>query len=136
MLKLNWKIVREDFSWHAPRFRKHKKVMEKLRNTLWMYKNKKHIGYSRLEVFRRIRNIYFFKNSIYLVLLFAFLLISCNTKMPKKYAYTIGISYQNLQNEFILNIQDAVREKAKELNVKLIEVDGQGKAENQIAQVE
>ena len=101
-----------------------------------MYKNKKHIGYSRLEVFLRIRNIYFFKNSIYLVLLFAFLLISCNTKMPKKYAYTIGISYQNLQNEFILNIQDAVREKAKELNVKLIEVDGQGKAENQIAQVE
>ena len=64
------------------------------------------------------------------------MLISCNTRKPKKYTYTIGISYQNLQNEFILNIQDAVREKAKELNVKLIEVDGQGKAENQISQVE
>ncbi len=49
---------------------------------------------------------------------------------------TIGITYQNLQNEFVINIQDAVRNKAKELNVKLIEVDGQGKAENQISQVE
>lgn len=48
----------------------------------------------------------------------------------------VGITYQNLQNEFILNIQDAVREKAKELDIQLIEADGQGKAENQIAAVE
>lgn len=48
----------------------------------------------------------------------------------------IGISYQNLQNEFVINIQNAVREKAKELNIDLIENDGQGKAENQISQVE
>jgi inositol transport system substrate-binding protein len=48
----------------------------------------------------------------------------------------IGVTYQNLQNEFILNIQDALRAKAKELNVDLIEADGQGKAENQISQVE
>ena len=89
-----------------------------------------------LEEFRRKRITYFFKNSISLVLLFTFLLISCNTRKSKKYTYTIGISYQNLQNEFILNIQNAVREKAKELNVKLIEVEGQGKAENQISQVE
>lgn len=26
---------------------------------------------------------------------------------------TVGISYQNLQNEFIINIQDAVRAEAK-----------------------
>lgn len=49
---------------------------------------------------------------------------------------TVGISYQNLQNEFIINIQDAVRAEAKKLNVNLIESDGQGKAENQISQAE
>lgn len=70
------------------------------------------------------------------MLLFSFLLIQCNTGKPKEFTYTIGISYQNLQNEFILNIQDAVRNRAKELNVKLIETEGQGKAENQISQVE
>lgn len=48
----------------------------------------------------------------------------------------IGITYQNLQNEFILNIQDHLRAKAKELGVELIEADGQGKAENQISQIE
>lgn len=48
----------------------------------------------------------------------------------------IGVSYQNLQNEFIINIQDAMRARAKQLGVELIEADGQGKAENQIAQVE
>jgi inositol transport system substrate-binding protein len=58
---------------------------------------------------------------------------SCNNK---KQGLTIGISYQNLQNEFIINLQDAVRKKAKELNITLIEADGQGKAENQISQVE
>jgi inositol transport system substrate-binding protein len=88
------------------------------------------------EEFRRKSKASFFYNSISLVLLVTFLLLSCNAGKSKKYTYTIGISYQNLQNEFILNIQDAVREKAKELNVKLIEVEGQGKAENQISQVE
>lgn len=48
----------------------------------------------------------------------------------------IGVTYQNLQNEFILNIQDALRVKAKELGIELVEADGQGKAENQISQVE
>ncbi|MCK4748977.1 MAG: substrate-binding domain-containing protein [Bacteroidales bacterium] len=61
---------------------------------------------------------------------------ACNRKSLQEYDYIIGVSYQNLQNEFIINIQDAIREKAGELNVKLYEVDGQGKAENQIAQVE
>ena len=56
------------------------------------------------------------------------------TPAPKQ--ITIGISYQNLQNEFIINIQDAVRAEAKKLNVKLIESDGQGNAENQISQVQ
>lgn len=71
-----------------------------------------------------------------LILILSLLLIQCDRGKSKEYTYTIGISYQNLQNEFILNIQDAVRQRAKELNVKLIEVEGQGKAENQISQVE
>ena len=49
---------------------------------------------------------------------------------------TIGISYQNLQNEFIINIQDAVQAEAKKLNVKLIESDGQGSADSQYSQVQ
>jgi len=72
---------------------------------------------------------------VFILLLFVSL-IQCNRGEKKEYAYTIGISYQNLQNEFILNIQDEVRKKAKELNVRLIETEGQGKAENQISQVE
>jgi inositol transport system substrate-binding protein len=48
----------------------------------------------------------------------------------------IGITYQNLQNEFILGIQDAARAKAKSLGAVLLENDGQGQAETQIAQVE
>ncbi|HTV43517.1 MAG TPA: sugar ABC transporter substrate-binding protein [Candidatus Sulfotelmatobacter sp.] len=55
---------------------------------------------------------------------------------PAPKQITIGISYQNLQNEFIINIQDAVRAEAKKLNVNLIESDGQGNAENQISQVQ
>ncbi len=49
---------------------------------------------------------------------------------------TIGITYQNLQNEFIINIQDAVRAEAKKQNVSLVEADGQGNAENQISQAQ
>lgn len=60
----------------------------------------------------------------------------CNRQPATRYNYTIGVTYQNLQNEFVINIQDALRKRAKELNIKLIEVDGQGKAENQISQVE
>ncbi len=48
----------------------------------------------------------------------------------------IGITYQNMQNEFILGIADAAKAKAKSLGVTLIENDGQGKAETQISQVE
>lgn len=63
----------------------------------------------------------------------------CNQKPgggTQPHGITIGISYQNLQNEFIINIQDAVRAEAKKLGVELVEADGQGKAENQISQVE
>jgi inositol transport system substrate-binding protein len=83
-----------------------------------------------LKVFKRITD------SSSLLFIMVLLSLACNRGKSKEYKYTVGISYQNLQNEFILNIQDAVRKRAKELNVKLIETEGQGKAENQISQVE
>jgi inositol transport system substrate-binding protein len=77
------------------------------------------------------------KNTIVAVLL-ALTLTGCNQnqKSETTHKITIGISYQNLQNEFIINIQDAVRAEAQKLDVTLIEADGQGKAENQISQTE
>lgn len=48
----------------------------------------------------------------------------------------IGVSYQNLQNEFVINMQDAIRARAKELGVQLVELDAQGAAERQISHVE
>jgi inositol transport system substrate-binding protein len=70
--------------------------------------------------------------------LLAMIVIGCNQKPgpEARHKITIGITYQNLQNEFIINIQDAVRAEAAKLNVDLVESDGQGKAENQIAQTE
>jgi inositol transport system substrate-binding protein len=66
------------------------------------------------------------------------MLDGCGQKnnLPAERPVTIGISYQNLQNEFIINIQDAVRAEAKKLNVDLVEADGQGKAEDQVSQIE
>lgn len=60
--------------------------------------------------------------------------VDTNTQDNKR--IRIGVSYQNLQNEFVRNIQVALRQRAEELNVELVEADGQGMAENQIAQVE
>ncbi|GGG22949.1 substrate-binding domain-containing protein [Paenibacillus abyssi] len=51
-------------------------------------------------------------------------------------AMKVGVTYSNLQNEYIIATQNAIRDKAAELGVELIENDGQGKAENQITQVE
>ncbi len=87
-------------------------------------------------MFRDIIENILFKKISCLIFVFSFLFFSCNLKNQKDYKYTIGVTYQNLQNEFILNIQDAMHKKAKELNVKFIEFDGQGKAENQISQTE
>jgi inositol transport system substrate-binding protein len=74
------------------------------------------------------------------LLLLAVAAAGCNQKQggdaQQSHRLTVGISYQNLQNEFIINIQDAVRAEAKKLDVDLVEADGQGKAENQISQVE
>lgn len=77
--------------------------------------------------------------TILLAVLASLAVCGCNQKQqsaPGHHPITIGISYQDLQDEFIINIQDAVRAEAKKLNVHLIESDGQGNAENQIAQVQ
>ena len=62
--------------------------------------------------------------------------IACHPDKDNPNRPVVGITYQNLQNEFIINIQDAVRRRAEELGIELIELDAQGKAENQISQVE
>lgn len=60
----------------------------------------------------------------------------CRSPEETGHRLTIGVSYQDLQNEFIIKLQDAIRAKAKELNIQLIELDAQGKAENQISHIE
>jgi len=50
--------------------------------------------------------------------------------------YRIGVSYENLENEYVKELQKAIRQKAEELHVTIIEEDGRGKAENQVTQVE
>lgn len=74
------------------------------------------------------------KHLLVLVLLFSVINGCYNKKSKGKMVF--GVSYQNLQNEFIINIQDAVRKRSKELNIELIELDAQGKAENQVSQLE
>lgn len=48
----------------------------------------------------------------------------------------IGVIYQNLQNEYIVALQESIRKNAELAGIQLIESDGQGKPENQINQVE
>lgn len=71
-----------------------------------------------------------------LSMLLLFFITACHPEKGHPGRPVVGITYQNLQNEFIINIQDAVRTKAEELNIELIELDAQGKAENQISQIE
>jgi len=78
------------------------------------------------------------KYPLALIALLLTALTGCTQKesAPAQHRITIGITYQNLQNEFIIDIQDAVRAEAKKLDVDLVEADGQGHAENQISQVQ
>jgi inositol transport system substrate-binding protein len=73
-----------------------------------------------------------------LIALTLIVLTGCTQKAgsPGPHRITIGITYQNLQNEFVLDIQTAVRAEAKKLDVDLVEADGQGQAENQISQAQ
>lgn len=58
----------------------------------------------------------------------------CGGKSKKQ--ITIGVSYQDLSNQFVIRLQDAIRAEAKELHINLVELDGQGQAEKQIGQIE
>ncbi len=49
---------------------------------------------------------------------------------------TIGATYQDLKNEYIKLLADVGEVKAKEMGIELLVTDGQGKAEDQISQVE
>ncbi len=60
----------------------------------------------------------------------------CGGKSSNKNQITIGVSYQDLANEYVIRLQNAIRAEAKKLNVKLIELDARGRAERQIGQVE
>ena len=64
------------------------------------------------------------------------ILNGCNRNSNSPRQITIGVSYQDLQNEFVIRLQDAIRAKAKELNIKLVELDAQGHAERQVSQIE
>lgn len=76
------------------------------------------------------------------LLLFLGILSGCSGKTEEKASGTaqgkikIGVLYQNLQNEYIVGLQDSIRKYAKSSGIELIESDGEGKAENQISQVE
>lgn len=72
----------------------------------------------------------------YIVLIsFALICLSCNQD-NKKYDATIGVSMLSLQNEFVVNLKDALIEAAKEKNIRLIITDAQRSAEKQVQQVE
>ncbi|MDE3066680.1 MAG: substrate-binding domain-containing protein [Verrucomicrobiota bacterium] len=74
----------------------------------------------------------------WIVLLLAVAFTGCKPKEPAATGHpvTIGVSYQDLQNEFVIRLQDAIRAEAKRLNVALVESDAQGHAEKQIGHVE
>ncbi len=48
----------------------------------------------------------------------------------------VGVSMLSLQNEFIVNVKDALVENAKKRNIKLIVTDAQRSADRQVQQVE
>src|SRR5262245_484592 len=101
------------------------------------------------QVKRRVMPISFLRKEFYKIMkliktsLFAVLVAAavsgCNQKSntdqnaasPAEHQLTIGIAYQNLQNEFIINIQDAARAEAKKQNVNFLEADGEGNADKQ-----
>ncbi|MCC6286847.1 MAG: sugar ABC transporter substrate-binding protein [Chitinophagaceae bacterium] len=65
---------------------------------------------------------------------------ACNQQGNKKSngekSLTIGASMLSLQSEFVVNVKDAMEERAKEKNVNLIVNDAQRTAEKQVQQVE
>ncbi len=75
-------------------------------------------------------------NLLLAVIFLSLTLLGCNRNLNSPHQITIGVSYQDLQNEFVIRLQDAIREEAKKLNIKLVEADAQGHAERQISEIE
>jgi inositol transport system substrate-binding protein len=74
--------------------------------------------------------------SILAFLLFISMLTACNRNGSAEHKITIGVSYQDLQNEFVIRLQDAIRAEAKKLKINLVELDAQGHAERQVSHIE
>lgn len=60
----------------------------------------------------------------------------CDRRADTANQITVGVSYQNFSNEFLIKMQDAIRARSKQFNIHLIELDAQGRSEQQIAHVE
>ncbi|THE13467.1 sugar ABC transporter substrate-binding protein [Bacillus timonensis] len=82
------------------------------------------------------------KGIAFVLLMFLGILSGCAGNTEEKVSgaaegkVKIGVLYQNLQNEYIVNLQDSIRKYAESAGAELIESDGEGKAENQVSQVE
>lgn len=63
-------------------------------------------------------------------------LTGCQRGAAGPHQIVIGVAYQNLQNEYIINLQHAIRAEAKKLHVKLMELDARGHSSSQISDVE
>jgi ABC-type sugar transport system substrate-binding protein len=61
--------------------------------------------------------------------------VFCPEAMAKK-QWVIGVSYQNLAFPYVAAMQKAIQNKAKELNVKIIETDAYNDAGKELANVE
>lgn len=71
-----------------------------------------------------------------IVVLLSLVINGCDWRANAANQITIGVSYQNFSNEFLIKMQDAIRTKSKQYNIHLIELDAQGRSEQQIAHVE
>lgn len=70
------------------------------------------------------------------VVLVTLVILGCVAIATAEEPIKVGVSYQNMANEFITYMADACRAKAEELGVELIELDGQGDASTQLKQIE
>lgn len=84
------------------------------------------------SILRLSGKILFFFAVVVSLLIFS----GCHRNKKAKNQITIGVSYQNFSNEFLIKMQAAIRAKAKQFQIELIELDAQGRAEQQIAHVE
>lgn len=84
-------------------------------------------NYFRVSVHRSI---------IVLVVVLSAMTNGCNRPHGSVHTITIGVSYQDLQNEYVIRLQDAMRAEAKALNITLVELDAQGHAEKQVSHCE